>query len=71
MFLGLESLATHAPLRAWPGPGALTQVSYILSGFSFLKVDLEATDRKSYSVGEKNALPSRGSPQQRLPLGHV
>lgn len=32
----------------------LTQVSYILSGFSFLRVDLEERQRGPYSVGEKN-----------------
>lgn len=59
MSLGLESAASYpcAP-RAWPHPGALTQVSYILSGFSFLRVDLEQR-QSHFSVGEKDTFPQR------------
>ena len=59
MFLGLEF--SHASARAWAPSGALTQVSYILSGFSFLRVDLEEKE-SHYSVGKKDTLGSRGSP---------
>lgn len=43
--------------------GALTQVSYILSGFSFLRVDLGETD-SHFSLAEKHT-------PQKVPTAEV